>query len=276
MNNPMTVSSAPAESGPAPDGRSSRWEEHRAERRRALISTARRAVDRLGHGASMEDIAAAADTSKSVYYRYFGDKTGLQQAMAEVVTAQMRQKIIAAARQAQTPRDGLHAMISVYLQMAQTSPNVYAFVTRGGPAEPAAAADEPAELRAPDPLTHFLEAVTEMLARPMRAYLRSSPQLSGPSDPTLVYWPRAAIGMVRSAGELWLAMPAGPAKPDVEQLAEQLTRWLFDGIAHQVPAVHPPRPAPGQPAGPLTGSLTGRVSQPSAGTPAAPSAKDTP
>ncbi len=247
MNIPTTVTAAPAGGMPAPDGRSSRWEEHRAERRRALISTARRAVDRLGHGASMEDIAAAADTSKSVYYRYFGDKTGLQQAMAEVVTAQMRQKIVAAARQAQTPRDGLHAMISVYLQMAQTSPNVYAFVTRSGPAEPAVPA--PAEARTPDALTHFLEAVTEMLARPMRAYLRSSPQLSGPADPSLVYWPRAAIGMVRSAGELWLAMPAGPAKPDVEQLAEQLTHWLFDGISHQVPAGHPHRPAPEQPAG---------------------------
>ena len=188
----------------------------------------------------MEDIAAAADTSKSVYYRYFGDKTGLQQAMAEVVTAQMRQKIVAAARQAQTPRDGLRAMISVYLQMAQTSPDVYAFVTRSGPAEQAFPADAPEESRTPDALTHFLEAVTEMLARPMRAYLRSSPQLSGPADPSLVYWPRAAIGMVRSAGEMWLAMPAGPAKPDVEELADQLTQWLFDGIAHRVAAPHAP------------------------------------
>jgi hypothetical protein len=53
----------------AADGRSSRWELHRAERRRQLIKAARRAVTALGPGASMEDIAAAADTSKSVYYR---------------------------------------------------------------------------------------------------------------------------------------------------------------------------------------------------------------
>jgi hypothetical protein len=131
-------------------------------------------------------------------------------------------------------------MISVYLQMAQTSPNVYAFVTRVGSADPAGGTGPLEEGRPADPLTHFLEAVTEMLARPMRAYLRSSPQLSGPADPTLVYWPRAAIGMVRSAGELWLAMPPGAAKPDVEQLAGQLTDWLFTGISHQVPAAAAP------------------------------------
>ncbi|MHA7262304.1 TetR/AcrR family transcriptional regulator [Arthrobacter sp. TMN-37] len=242
MNTSSTVSAVPPGTGAAPDGRSSRWEEHRAERRRALISTARRAVDTLGHGASMEDIAAAADTSKSVYYRYFGDKTGLQQAMAEVVTGQMQQKILTAARQAQTPREGLRAMISVYLQMAQTSPNVYAFVTRVGAADSGPGGADDA--RPADPLTHFLEAVTEMLARPMRAYLRSSPQLSGPADPRLVYWPRAAIGMVRSAGELWLAMPAGPEKPGVEQLADQLTDWLFEGISHQVPTGRTPGLAP--------------------------------
>ena len=53
----------------AVDGRASRWQSHREERRRELIKSARRAVHRLGSDASMEDIAAAAGTSKSVFYR---------------------------------------------------------------------------------------------------------------------------------------------------------------------------------------------------------------
>lgn len=74
------LQSDPAGSGPAAsaavDGRASRWQSHREERRRELIKSARKAVHALGSEASMEDIAAAAGTSKSVFYRYFGDKAG--------------------------------------------------------------------------------------------------------------------------------------------------------------------------------------------------------
>ncbi|MPY10893.1 TetR/AcrR family transcriptional regulator [Arthrobacter bussei] len=217
---------ASAEAPTAPDGRSSRWEEHRAARRRELIKTARRAIDSLGAGASMEDIAAAADTSKSVYYRYFGDKTGLQRAVAEVVIGQMQQKVIDAARAAATPREGLHSMVLAYLQMARTSPNVYAFVTRVGIADSGAHDDG-----AQDTLAHFLAAVTDMVSRPMRAYLLSPDRPSGPDDSAPEYWPAAAIGMVRAAGEHWLSTPDGPDKPTEEQMAHHITGWLFDGIA---------------------------------------------
>lgn len=174
----------------------------------------------------MEDIAAAADTSKSVYYRYFGDKTGLQRAMAEVVTGQMQQKIVDAAEAAPTPREGLHAMVLAYLQMARTSPNVYAFVTRVGIAE-ANAGDSDAQ----DTLAHFLAAITAMISRPMHAYLLSPDRPAGPDDAAPEFWPAAAIGMVRSAGETWLSTPDGPGKPTEEQMAHHITGWLFDGIS---------------------------------------------
>ncbi|MEE2523089.1 TetR/AcrR family transcriptional regulator [Pseudarthrobacter sp. J75] len=209
-----------------PDGRATRWQSHREERRRELIKAARRAVHALGSDASMDDIAAAAGTSKSVFYRYFGDKAGLQQAVGEVVLLQMQRRIAEAAESAQTPRQGLFAMVSAYLQMAETSPNVYAFVTQ----YPGADAGSPQSLAAGGALGHFFDAISDMIARPMRAHLKAD----SARDAALGYWPTAAIGLVRNAGELWLNSPSSPAKPGQDVMARQITAWLCVGIAPEM------------------------------------------
>ena len=60
--------------------------------------------------------------------------------MGEVVIGRMQARLQEAAASATTPQEGLHAMVSVYLQMAESSPHVYAFVTRDGPFDPIGAA----------------------------------------------------------------------------------------------------------------------------------------
>lgn len=221
--NQLTIPVGP----PVSDGRSSRWSKHRETRRVALIKTARKAVHRIGPGASMEEIASAAETSKSVFYRYFGDKAGLQRAMGEVVVGRMQEQLIDAARRASTPRDGLRAMVSAYLQMAESSPNVYMFVTQ--PAQ-----DAGSTLESSPTLSTFFDAISAMLASPMERYLADGPAGAAVPQP-LTFWPRAAIGMVRAAGEQWLAAPPGPHRPSESDLADSLTAWLCDGIAAAVP-----------------------------------------
>ncbi len=175
----------------------------------------------------MEEIASAADTSKSVFYRYFGDKAGLQRAVGEVVIARMQEQLIEAARKASTSREGLRAMVSAYLQMAESSPNVYVFVTQPAP-------DSGAALEASPSLSSFFDAISAMLASPMQDYLAEEPAKVTVPQP-LALWPRAAIGMVRAAGEQWLNMPPGPDRPNGSDLADSITAWLFDGIAAAVP-----------------------------------------
>ncbi len=153
----------------------------------------------------MEDIAADAGTSKSLVYRYFADKTALQVEVARLVVGEIGDALAAALAAQPTPREGLRAMVDVYLAMVEHSPNVYAFVTRDGVVE------------------HFLGSVTELVAAP---FAREAAGDAGAADAAAA-WAAGVVGFVRGAGEWWLTHPQ--ERPDREVLAAQVTSWLWAG-----------------------------------------------
>jgi AcrR family transcriptional regulator len=226
------ASRRPADDAFGSDGRSTRWADHREARRAELVRIARKTVHHRGPDVSMEEIASAAGTSKSIVYRYFADKTGLQIAVAEAVVLQIQGALEGVLRVAPTPRDGLRAMVAVYLEMIESSPHVYAFVTRNGSVESGG------------PLGHFLDSVTALVAAPFarglteegsdgRRYARR-PEAS-PDDATSARialaesWAAGAVGFVRGAGEWWLAHRDEPGSPDREDITAQVAAWLWAG-----------------------------------------------
>lgn len=213
----------------AVDGRSARWADHREARRAELVRVARRTVHHRGPDVSMEEIAAAAGTSKSIVYRYFSDKTGLQIAVAEAVVLQIQGALEGVLRVAPTPREGLRAMVAVYLEMIESSPHVYAFVTRDGSVESGG------------PLGHFLDSVTHLVALPFARELSeqgSSDERAGAAVPDAAsaardslaeVWAAGAVGFVRGAGEWWMAHRGQPGTPDRTALTAQVAAWLWAG-----------------------------------------------
>ncbi|PJI93803.1 TetR/AcrR family transcriptional regulator [Luteimicrobium subarcticum] len=205
----------------APDGRSTRWDDHRAARRTSLVHAARKAVHRHGADVSMEEIAAFAGTSKSIIYRYFEDKNGLQIAVGEAVVHEIRDALEAALAAADSPRQGLEAMVDTYLAMIEHSPNVYYFVTRtgsiiGNDAGPRVTGD------GRPPLMTFADTITSLMARAL---------LGGGilDDVSAVAWASGAASFVRGTGEWWLAQRDAPGTPAREQLSAQLGGWLWEG-----------------------------------------------
>lgn len=216
MNSATVSSSLPPSSV---DGRASRWDQHRTVRRLELIASARKAVHRLGPSASMEEIAAASHTSKSVFYRYFGDKDGLRHSMGEVVINQLREAVISAGESKASPEEALFSMVHAYLAQAERSPNTYEFVT---------AHLETSDSRA---LAHFFSELTVMMHERMADYVHAN-RADGASADSLAYWPEGALGMIRSVGESWLRQsPHDPARPSAELLARRVSDWLLYGIS---------------------------------------------
>nr|WP_231366503.1 TetR/AcrR family transcriptional regulator [Zhihengliuella flava] len=212
---------------PETDGRSARWDAHREARRLELLRHARKAIHRLGPSASMDDVAAAAGTSKSVFYRYFGDKSGLRRAMGRIVVEHMREHVLEPARLARNEEEGLRGMVAAYLTMAERSPNVYFFVTAIDH-DPLQAVQEDDD----EPLDAFFRDITVMMADSLTDYQARAHPDRAESRRADMLWPQASIGMVRAAGEAWLRLPDGPTKVAREDLTNTITGWLVHGIRH--------------------------------------------
>ncbi|WP_295687212.1 TetR/AcrR family transcriptional regulator [uncultured Brevibacterium sp.] len=180
------------------DGRSARWDEHRRRRHRELLRTVRHVVAEHGADLSMEQISARSGTTKTVLYRYFGDRSGLQAAMGDWAMHTIRRSLAAAHAPEGDSRAALEAMIDAFTALAAGSPEVYRFcdsaVSGGAPAR------------------GFLTDVTDLLCVRM-----------GLTREAEMQWAAGALGFVRSCTEQWLLDPR-----DRHDFTTRLTTWLWD------------------------------------------------
>ncbi|TGO05577.1 Transcriptional regulator, TetR family [Serinibacter arcticus] len=218
------------------DGRSRRWDTHRAARRDDLTHAARRAVHHGGPELSMDEIATAIGTSKSIVYRYFNDRSGLQTAVGEAVMQDMGAALSEVSHRAHGPHEVVRAMVGVYLGMISSSPSVYAFVTRGGEAAGTAG-----------PLSTLADDAAALLVPVLGDVLE---ERGGNRDGARM-WAAGVIGFVRGAAEVWLAerieleaaaadraTDDGADAADLDELADTLADWICAGT----PASTPSRP----------------------------------
>lgn len=67
----------PSQAPDVVDGRSTRWDDHRADRRELILAAAINGIDEIGPEIGVQDIAARAGIPRSVVYRIFKDRNDL-------------------------------------------------------------------------------------------------------------------------------------------------------------------------------------------------------
>lgn len=218
----------------ASDGRSTRWDDHRTARHGELARAVRKTVHKLGPELSMDEIANQLGTSKSILYRYFTDKVGLQNAVGETVVRSIHDELAEVSREAASPRAALAEMVGAYLDMIGHSPNVYYFVTRNASMANSVARPVSGDLAQSAPLSSFLHSVLELVAQPFAEQVEGRDG----SEVQIGAWSSGAVGFVTGTGEWWLAHRGEPGVPERVAIAEQITAWLWAGAGGTPPDGH--------------------------------------
>ncbi|MDP9117547.1 MAG: TetR/AcrR family transcriptional regulator, partial [Actinomycetota bacterium] len=195
--------------------RSSRWAAHRERRRGELIDAAMVAIGRHGATVGMDQIAAAASTSKPVIYRYFSDKFDLYRAVTQRVVATVLATLADATAANPAPRELMHAGVDAYLGLLEANPQLYRFVARHPLVEPSGGDQAP---------TDFGTVVADLISRQLATTLTAIDL-----DPALAHpWGEAIGGFISAASLWWLDHRDAMTR---SELAEYLTALLWGGAA---------------------------------------------
>lgn len=212
-----------------PDGRSSRWDEHRLTRRAELVEATLLAIRLHGAGVGMDEVAAVARTSKTVFYRHFTDRAGLYTAVAERVDATIIRDLTRAAGDPapKGPRAVIRGVIAAYLRLVEDDPEVYRFIVNAPLVPPG---ERPDGDVAAGMTGRIAAHVAELVAGGL---VGGSTQRHGPTvaGETSRMWGVAIVGMVRATADAWVAAGGACAGPSSAELADQLTALVWDGLS---------------------------------------------
>lgn len=195
----------------------SRGEVWKTSRRLDLLDAAVRAIRRAGPGVSMDDVAAEAGVSRVVLYRYFGDKRGLYEAVAQRYVSDLIVELRHALRRTKDPRRRLRRSIETYVRFIEENAEMYDFlmhrVVSDGPG---------AQVTVAAFMRSVAEEVGDVLAENML-------ELGFDPAPASV-WSNGVVGMVHLATDAWLQKKDVSRQRFVDYL-DGLLSFGFFGLA---------------------------------------------
>lgn len=208
------------------DGRAARWEAHNAERRRKLVAAALRAIRKHGAGVGMDEIAHVAGTSKPVFYRHFGDKAGLYEAVVDWVNQFIWDRLeLERPNQEIDPRHLVHSLADTYLTLVEEDPEVYQFVINRPTGD--------------DASDHPVWGITTRIGNRVSEIMRTWLQTHGLDDEPANIWGHGVVGFTWATADRWIITDLRRPRPEVVAYIEGLFAPAFDAVEHgkQDPAI---------------------------------------
>ncbi len=196
----------------ARDGRSTRWDPHRRERRLAIINAAVAAIEDHGPDALTGQVAEKAGVPRTHVYRHFDGKQALDQAVSRHLAGQIGQQIRAGLATPGSPREIISAAIDEHLSWIEAHPNLYRFL-----AQRAYAVNDTGSPQVDDAKAAFAGELTTLL----EGYLRLFDLDPTPAARIIV----GVVGMVDATAAWWLEHHDAPRPELTAELTEQV--WLI-------------------------------------------------
>lgn len=173
------------------DGRSTRWDPHRRERRIAIITAAVNAIERHGPDALTAQIAEEAGVPRTHVYRHFEGKQALDIAVSRHVAGELGHRIRSALQSQDSPRRMIAASVEAHLSWVEEHPNLYRFL-----AQHSYAVATTSTLAVDDAKAVFATELTTIV----QGYMRALALDPDPAERVVV----GLVGMVDATAAWWL------------------------------------------------------------------------
>ena len=197
---------------PPRDGRSTRWDPHRRERRAAIIRAAIAAIEEYGPDALTAQIAEKAGVPRTHVYRHFEGKHALDLAVSRYAAREIGESIRSGLAASGSARTIIGGAIDQHLRWVEAHPNLYRFL-----AQHAFAVARTGTRAADDAKAAFAVELTAVLQR----YMAMFDVDTDPAERVII----GVVGMVDSTAAWWLEHPDVPRPELTAQLTEQT--WLI-------------------------------------------------
>ena len=194
------------------DGRSTRWDPHRRERRLSIINAAIAAIEEHGPDVLTAQIADEARVPRTHVYRHFDGKPALDLAVSTHVAAQLGQRIRAGLAGGGSAIGIIAGAIDQHLAWVEAHPNLYRFLAQHSYAVrsdgPGGAGDAKAALAA---------ELTALISR----YMTALGIDTEPAERVIV----GVVGLVDATAVWWLGSSSLPRAVVAAELTDQV--WLL-------------------------------------------------
>jgi len=208
------------------DGRQTRWDEHKAERRRQILEAAVAVIERgePGEEVHVQQIAEESGVGRSVIYRHFADRADLDRAVQGHVLGQLRDLLLEEVALTGTIEQIIDRIVSAYVGWAAEHPELHRLAER----EPATGKGGVGELEM---------AVKQLVDEVVQIILLGASvvgvELS--EEDTLALEPLifGVVGMAFGTVRRWLWRDVREPSPEaLSAILAQTIWWAIHGMAH--------------------------------------------